>query len=67
MANTSSSGKMVRNNKKVIHTIPGAEMADAVLICYLTFPYLKLISDAFFIPICYLSWLLRNREDIILI
>ena len=33
MANTSSSGKMVRNNKKVIHTIPGAEMADAVLGC----------------------------------
>ena len=33
MANTSYSGEMVRNNKKVILTIPGAEIADAVLGC----------------------------------
>ena len=33
MAKTSYSGEMVRNNKKVILTIPGAEIADAVLGC----------------------------------
>ena len=33
MAKTSYSGKMVWNNKKVILTIPGAEIADAVLGC----------------------------------
>ena len=33
MAKPSYSGEMVRNNKKVIVTIPGAEMAEAVLNC----------------------------------
>lgn len=33
MAKTSYSGEMVRENKKVILTIPGAEIADAVLGC----------------------------------
>ena len=33
MAKTSYSGEVVRNNKKVILTIPGAEIADAVLGC----------------------------------
>ena len=33
MAKTSYSGEMVRNNKKVILTIPGAEMAEAVMGC----------------------------------
>lgn len=33
MAKTSYSGEMVRDNKKVILTIPGAEMAEAVLGC----------------------------------
>lgn len=33
MAKTSYSGEMVRNNKKVILTIPGVEIADAVLGC----------------------------------
>lgn len=33
MAKTSYSGEMVRNNKKVILTIPGAEIADAVMGC----------------------------------
>lgn len=33
MAKTSYSGEMVRDNKKVILTIPGAEIADAVLGC----------------------------------
>lgn len=33
MAKTSYSGEMVRSNKKVILTIPGAEIADAVLCC----------------------------------
>lgn len=31
MAKTSYSGEMVRNNKKVILTIPGAEIAEAVM------------------------------------
>lgn len=33
MAKTSYSGEMVRNNGKVILTIPGAEIADAVMGC----------------------------------
>lgn len=33
MAKTSYSGEMVRNNQKVIVTIPGAEIADAVMGC----------------------------------
>lgn len=33
MAKTSYSGKMVRNNKKVILTIPGTEIAEAVMGC----------------------------------
>ena len=33
MAKTSYSGEMVRNNKKVILTIPGVEIADAVMGC----------------------------------
>jgi len=33
MAKTSYSGEMVRSNKKVILTIPGAEIAEAVLGC----------------------------------
>ena len=33
MAKTSYSGEMVRNNRKVILTIPGAEIADAVMGC----------------------------------
>jgi len=33
MAKTSYSGEMVRNNKKVILTIPGAEIAETVLGC----------------------------------
>ena len=33
MAKTSYSGEMVRNNKKVILTIPGADIADAVMGC----------------------------------
>lgn len=33
MAKTSYSGEMVRQNKKVILTIPGAELADVVLGC----------------------------------
>ena len=33
MAKTSYSGEMVRANKKVILTIPGAEIAEAVLGC----------------------------------
>jgi len=33
MAKTSYSGEMVRNNQKVIVTIPGAEIADAVMKC----------------------------------
>lgn len=33
MAKTSYSGEMVRNNQKVILTIPGAEIADAVMGC----------------------------------
>jgi len=33
MAKTSYSGEMVRNNKKVILTIPGAEIAEAVMGC----------------------------------
>ena len=33
MAKTSYSGEMVRNNHKVILTIPGAEIADAVMGC----------------------------------
>ena len=33
MAKTSYSGEMVRNNKRVILTIPGAEIADAVMGC----------------------------------
>ncbi len=33
MAKTSYSGEMVRNNKKVILTIPGAEIADQVMGC----------------------------------
>ena len=33
MAKTSYSGEMVRNTKKVILTIPGAEIADAVMGC----------------------------------
>lgn len=33
MAKTSYSGEMVRNNKKVILTIPGAAMADEVMGC----------------------------------
>lgn len=33
MAKSSYSGEMVRNNKKVILTIPAAEIADAVLGC----------------------------------
>lgn len=33
MAKTSYSGEMVRNNKKVILTIPGAEIAQAVMGC----------------------------------
>lgn len=33
MAKTSYSGEMVRNNQKVILTIPGVEMAEAVMGC----------------------------------
>ena len=33
MAKTSYSGEMVRKNKKVILTVPGAEIADAVMGC----------------------------------
>lgn len=33
MAKTSYSGEMVRNNKKVILTMPGAEIADEVMDC----------------------------------
>jgi flavin reductase (DIM6/NTAB) family NADH-FMN oxidoreductase RutF len=33
MAKTSYSGEMVRNNRKVILAIPGAEMAEAVMGC----------------------------------
>ena len=33
MAKTSYSGEMVRNNRKVILTIPGEEMAEAVMGC----------------------------------
>ncbi len=33
MAKTSYSGEMVRSNKKVILTVPGAEIADAVMGC----------------------------------
>lgn len=33
MAKTSYSGEMVRNNRKVILTIPGAEIAEAVMGC----------------------------------
>lgn len=33
MAKTSYSGEMVRNNKKVVLTVPGAEIADAVMGC----------------------------------
>ena len=33
MAKTSYSGEMVQNNKKVILTIPGADIADAVMGC----------------------------------
>ena len=33
MAKTSYSGEMVRNTKKVILTVPGAEIADAVMGC----------------------------------
>lgn len=33
MAKTSYSGEMVRNHRKVILTIPGAEIADAVMGC----------------------------------
>ncbi len=33
MAKTSYSGEMVRNNQKVIVTIPGAKIADAVMGC----------------------------------
>ena len=33
MAKTSDSGEMVRNNKKVILTIPGTKIADAVMGC----------------------------------
>lgn len=33
MAKTSYSGEMVRSNQKVILTIPGAEMAEAVMGC----------------------------------
>lgn len=33
MAKTSYSGEMMRNNKKVILTIPGAEIAEAVMGC----------------------------------
>jgi len=33
MAKTSYSGEMVRNNQKVILTIPGTEIADAVMGC----------------------------------
>lgn len=33
MVKTSYSGEMVRNNKKVILTIPGAEIAEAVMGC----------------------------------
>lgn len=33
MAKTSYSGEMVRQNKKVVITIPGAEIADAVMGC----------------------------------
>lgn len=33
MAKTSYSGEMVQNNKKVILTVPGAEIADAVMGC----------------------------------
>lgn len=33
MAKTSYSGEMVRDNRKVILTIPGAEIADAVMGC----------------------------------
>lgn len=36
MAKTSYSGEMVRNNKKVILTVPGAEIADGVLGCGMT-------------------------------
>ena len=33
MAKTSYSGEMVRNNKKVILTIPGTDLAEAVMVC----------------------------------
>lgn len=33
MAKTSYSGEMVRNNKEVILTIPGAEIAEAAMGC----------------------------------
>lgn len=33
MAKTSYSGEMVRNNKKVVLTVPGAEIAEAVMGC----------------------------------
>lgn len=33
MAKTSYSGEMVRNNKQVILTIPGSELAEAVMSC----------------------------------
>ena len=33
MAKTSYSGEMVRNNQKVIVTVPGAEIAEAVMGC----------------------------------
>ena len=33
MAKTSYSGEMVRNNRKVVLTIPGTEIADAVMGC----------------------------------
>lgn len=36
MAKTSYSGEMVRNNKKVILTIPGTQIADAVMGCGMT-------------------------------
>lgn len=36
MAKTSYSGDMVRNNKKVILTVPGTEIADAVMGCGMT-------------------------------
>lgn len=36
MAKTSYSGEMVRNNKKVILTIPGTQIAEAVMGCGMT-------------------------------